>query len=164
MKTLTLTTAAVCFLGIASAAQAQQAGKVFFEGDIVRGAQPGAPGPFCVLNGQFKRMEKIVWRVRLLDQDGKMLDDKAIKKLNIQLPDGRVMPEAHHGWHPGNRPVAEATDYFWTIAWIVPEDYPTGTFSYKLVATDMQGKEHVWEPFKVRSSQLAILDGKIEFK
>jgi hypothetical protein len=37
------------------AAQAQGAKKLFFEGDLVRGAQQGAPGPFCVLNNQFKR-------------------------------------------------------------------------------------------------------------
>jgi hypothetical protein len=117
-----------------------------------------------VLNGQFKRLEKVVWRVRLLDQDGKALDDKSIKKLSIQLPDGRVMPEARHGRHPGNLPPEQATDFFWTVAWIVPEDYPTGTFVYKIVATDAQGKEHVWEPFKVRASQFAILDGKIEIK
>lgn len=164
MKTLTLTTVALCFLGFASAAQAQQAGRVFFEGDIVRGAQPGAPGPFCVLNGQFKRMEKVVWRVRLLDQDGKTLDDKAIKKLSIRLPDGRVMPDGRFGRHPGNLPPEQATDFFWTVAWIVPEDYPTGTFVYKIVATDVQGKEHVWEPFKVRASQFAVLADKIEIK
>jgi hypothetical protein len=164
MKSLILSAALLSVLGLADGAQAQQAGKLFFEGDIVRGAQRGAPGPFCVLNGQFKRMEKVVWRVRILDQDGKPLDDKAIKKISVKLPDGRVMPEGRYGWHPGNRPVEEATDYFWTVAWIVPEDYPSGTFVYKIVATDAQGKEHLWEPFKVTASQFAVLNDKIEIK
>ena len=164
MKSLTLSAALLLMLGLADVAQAQPAGKLFFEGDIVRGAQPGAPGPFCVLNGQFKRLEKVVWRVRMLDQDGKPLDDNAIKKLSIQLPDGRVMPEGRYGRHPGNLPPEQATDFFWTVAWIVPEDYPTGTFVYKIVATDAHGKEHAWEPFKVRASQLAVLNDKIEIK
>ena len=57
MKLVAATAVALCALG--GVAQAQQAGKLFFEGDIVRGAQPGAPGPFCVLSNQFKRLEKV---------------------------------------------------------------------------------------------------------
>jgi hypothetical protein len=46
-------------LGLSSSAQAQVAGaKLFFEGDMVRGAQAGAPGPFCVLDNQFKHLGK----------------------------------------------------------------------------------------------------------
>ena len=136
-------------LGFADVAQAQQGGRLFFEGDIVRGAQPGAPGPFCVLNGQFKRLEKVVWRVRILDQEGKALDDKGIKSLEVQLPDGQKV-SGRYSFHPGGQsPRENATDYFWTAAWIVPDEYPSGTFVYKVVATDMAGKTHTWEPFKV---------------
>ena len=31
------------------------------------------------------------------------------------------------------------TDYFWVAVWIVPASYPSGTFTYKAVATDMGG-------------------------
>ena len=51
-------------LGFSNGARAE--GKLFFEGDIVRGDQEGAPGPGCVLNNQFKRLEKVVWRLRIL--------------------------------------------------------------------------------------------------
>jgi hypothetical protein len=59
-------------LGLTNGAQAQVGGsaRLFFEGDMVRGGQPGAPGPVCVLNNQFKRLEKVVWRLfRILDQN-----------------------------------------------------------------------------------------------
>ena len=46
---------AIAAFGFAETANAQAAKKLFFEGDLVRGAQTGAPGPFCVLNNQFKR-------------------------------------------------------------------------------------------------------------
>ncbi len=48
-----------------------------------------------------------------------------------------------------------ATDHFWTAAWIIPDEHPTGTFAYKATATDMQGQTQTWEPFKVtrRSSR-----------
>ena len=49
-------------------------------------------------------------------------------------------------------------------AWIIPAGYPTGTFNYKVNVTDMQGNTQTWEPFKVDTSQLRILDGAIELK
>src|ERR1700733_11792213 len=71
--------------------QAQVSGpaKLFFEGDVVRGGQPGAPGPVCVLNNQFKHLEKVVWRLRILDQNGQALDGSGLKSLVIELPDGQ---------------------------------------------------------------------------
>jgi hypothetical protein len=88
-------------LGLNSGAQAQVAGaKLFFEGDMVRGAQAGAPGPFCVLDNQFRHLEKVVWRLRILDENGKPLDDKGIKSVVIELPDGQKM-DARFGPHPG---------------------------------------------------------------
>lgn len=161
MRLLTVSAIALSALSFADSAQAQQ--RLFFEGDIVRGAQPGAPGPFCVLNGQFKRLEKVVWRVRVLDQDGKALDDKSIKSMVVELPDGKKL-DGRYGRHPGNAPAGQETDFFWTVAWIVPDEYPSGTFVYKVTATDMQNKTHTWEPFKVRASQFAIVAGKIEIK
>jgi hypothetical protein len=41
-------TLSVASLTAFDAASAQAAKKLFFEGDLVRGAQQGAPGPFCV--------------------------------------------------------------------------------------------------------------------
>jgi hypothetical protein len=164
MRRLGLSVLAVSLLGFAGLAQAQETGRLFFEGDIVRGAQPGAPGPFCVLNSQFKRQEKVVWRIRVTDKDGKRVDDKAIKSLAVELPDGSKLPPARFGHHPGNAPLENATDFFWTVAWIVPEDYPSGTFAYKVVATTTDGKTQTWEPFKVKPSQFAVVAGKIEIK
>ncbi len=152
----------VAVLGFANSAQAQQAGKLGFEGDIVRGAQQGAPGPFCVLNNQFKHLEKVVWRFRVIDQaTGKALDDKGLKSLIVELPDGQKI-EARFGPHPGgNNP---ATDFFWTAIWTIPTAYPNGTFVYKAVATDHQGQSQTWEPFKRVTSQLQVVAGEIEIK
>ena len=160
MKLVVATAAVLCALG--SAAHAQQAGKLFFEGDIVRGAQPGAPGPFCVLSNQFRRLEKVVWRVRVLDQSGTSLDDKGLKSLVVLLPDGTKLP-SYYGPHPPPH-LGKATDFFWTSAWIVPDNHPSGTFAYKVVATDMQGQSHTWEPFKHKDSQFTVIAGAIELK
>jgi len=165
MRVLTLSAAlpsavALSLLASANIARAEDATKLFFEGDMVRGAQPGAPGPTCVLNNQFKHLEKVVWRIRVLDQSGKPLDDKGIKSLAVELPDGQKM-SAKFGQHPGQ---GAPTDHFWTAIWLIPTDYPTGTFVYKVVATDAQGQSQSWEPFKRTTSQLAVVAGDIEIK
>jgi hypothetical protein len=162
MKILTLSAVALLsVLGFAGGAQAQ-GGKLFFEGDIVRGAQPGAPGPFCVLNNQFKRLEKVVWRIRVLDQSAQPLDEKGLKSLIVQLPDGTKL-EGRFGPHPPPHQ-GPAADFFWTSVWIVPDEYPSGTFFYKVVATDLQGQAHTWEPFKNAHSQFTVVAGAIELK
>ncbi len=140
-------------LGFASQSLAQGAPKLFFEGDMVRGAGPGLAGPGCVLTSQFKRNEAVVWRIRVLDpKTGRSMDDKALKSLDVQLPDGQKF-QAHYGPHPKGR----QDDFFWTTEWKVPASYPTGTIAYRVVATDLQGGTTTWEPFKSQPSQLAIV-------
>lgn len=158
MKSLTLS--AVLLSGaVLSFASAARAESLFIEGDIVRGAQKGAPGPACVLNNQFKHLEKVVWRFRVRDQNGKALDEKGLKSLIVELPDGQKINAAYGGHPPGNAPV----DQFWTAVWIVPAAYPNGSFSYKAVATG-DGGSATWEPFKSKSSQLQVMPGEIEIK
>ena len=45
-------------LGAAQVANAQDAKRLFFEADMVRHAQEGQAGPFCVLANQFKRTNR----------------------------------------------------------------------------------------------------------
>jgi hypothetical protein len=165
MRTLAMISAltlSVVALGPVPTAHAQGARKLFFEGDLVRGAQPGAPGPFCILTSQFKRLERVVWRIRVLDQTGQSLDKGGLKSLVVELPDGQKLP-AEFGPHPPPRS-GPATDYFWTAAWNIPASYPSGTFAYKVVATDPDGGTHTWEPFKRAPSQLTVVAGEIEIK
>jgi hypothetical protein len=143
-------------------ASAQSAKPLFFEADMVRGDQEGAPGPFCVLASQFKRLEKVVWRLRVLDADGKQLDAKGLKSLIVELPDGQKLA-ARFGPHPPPRR-GPAHDHFWSARWIIPASYPSGTFAYKVVATRIDGSSQTWEPFKIKPSQLTVVAGAIEIK
>lgn len=154
MRTLLKISAVALIVGAAAVPQsghAQSAAqKVFFEGDMVRGA--GAARPACVLNSQFRHNESVVWRMRLLDQTGARLDDKGVKSVVVELSDGQKFP-MHFGGHPKGK----TDDYFWTVSWHIPESYPTGSFSYKVVATGMDGQTHTWKPFNVDLSQLMVL-------
>lgn len=153
----------LALFGVAQLASAQGApggSRLFFEGDMVRAAQQGAPGPFCVLANQFKRKEAVAWRIRVLDNTGKQVDDKGLKSLVVELSDGQKLP-AKFGPHP---PRGTATDHFWSLSWVIPETYPTGSLSYKVVATDLQGQSQAWEPFKREPTQLTVIAGEIEIK
>jgi hypothetical protein len=146
--------AAAALTTVATALGAQEAGKaapLFFEGDMVRG--PTGGGPVCVLASQYRRKETVVWRVRVRDQAGTGLDDKGLKSLVVELPDGQKFP-MKFGPHPARGP---ATDFFWATSWVIPETHPTGSFAYKVMATDAEGRTHSWEPFKIGISQLTVI-------
>ncbi|MCG6859141.1 MAG: hypothetical protein LJE67_13870 [Salaquimonas sp.] len=145
--------AAISYGGIA------QAKNLFFEGDMVRGhTQDGATGPSCVLTSEYKRQESVVWRVRVLDDAGQNVDDKGIKSLVVQLGDGETF-EMGFGQHPRGK----HTDAFWATSWRIPEDFPTGSIGYKVVATDLDGTTHEWEPFNVAPSKLTVIEGDVTF-
>ena len=62
------------------------------------------------------------------------------------------------------RPPAEGapTDYLWSTSWSIPEDYPTGSFNYKVVATALDGTTQSWEPLNVKPSLLTVVAGTFE--
>src|SRR5262245_49645344 len=153
--------AAVSFAAVAScaSAQAQEMQKLFVEGDIVRGNTPlGATGPICVLTSQFKRGENIVFRIRVRNLQGKPLDEKGIKSIVVELSDGRKLP-ARYGGHPPRTP----TDFFWTAAWMIPADFPTGSLGYTTTVTDMDGNTVTWEPLREYRSWPSVIAGSVEY-
>jgi len=140
-------------------AQAEDVQKLFVEGDIVRGNTPlGATGPICVLASQFKRGENVVFRIRVRNPQGKPLDEKGIKSIVVELADGRKIP-ARYGGHPPRTP----TDFFWTSAWMIPENYPTGSLGYSITATDMDGNTVKWEPLREFRSWPSVIAGTVEY-
>lgn len=147
-------------LGFTQVAAAQEAKRLFFEGDMVRHAVEGQAGPFCVLASQFKRKEGVAWRIRVLDQTGQPADDQKLKSVVIELSDGQKL-NLKFGGHP---PRGTATDYFWSVGWVIPAEYPTGSLTYKVVATDLGGQTQSWEPFKRQPTQLTVIPGEPELK
>ena len=55
-------------------------------------------------------------------------------------------------------PPKDPTDWFWSGGWIVPDNQPTGSLSYKVVVTDLDGKTVDWSPFKVAASQITVVE------
>ena len=141
--------------GFVPLAQAQSGTPLFIAADMVRG--PGGSGPGCVLSNRFMRKEEVAWRIRVQDATGKQLDNTGLKSVVVELSDGQKFP-AHFGGHPPKAP----TDHIWSTAWVVPDDYPTGTFNYKVVATALDGSTQGWEPVNTKPSLLTIVAGTFE--
>jgi hypothetical protein len=145
----------VAFLGLSGSAFAQA--KLFFEGDMVVSPPEGSAAPHCVLSSQFKHQDRVVFRTRVLNQNGDPVTDKDLKSLVVILSSGEEFPMAYSG-HPHDNPV----DKFWTAGWTIPDDYPAGSLTYKIVATTPQGDTESWAPFNVKASQLAVVPGNAE--
>ena len=152
--------------GFADGSVAQEARKLFIEGDIVRGNTPaGITGPVCVLANQFKRKENVVFRIRVRNTAGEPLDDKSLKGIAVELSDGQKFQATYRSRPPANVRaefgLSEPTDYFWSAAWLIPQDYPTGSLSYRVVVTDIQGNTQSWTPFKDPRSLPMVMPGDV---
>jgi len=167
-RTLSAVTLALAIAGFANLSAAQEAQKLFIEGDIVRGNTPaGITGPVCVLANQFKRKENVVFRIRVRNTTGAPLDDKNIKGITVELSDGQKFQASYRPRPPVSVRnafgLSEPLDSFWSAAWLIPQDYPTGSLSYKVVATDMQGNTQSWTPFRDPRSLPMVMAGDVEY-
>jgi hypothetical protein len=158
MRIITAFALATAVVSLASAAQAQEAKKLFFEGDIVRHALPNQAGPFCVLVNQYKHGEAVAFRIRIMLPSGEVADGKVLKTVVVELGNGQKLP-AHYGPH-GN----PATDYFWSLFWSIPGDYPTGSVGYKVTATMNDDSVVEWKPFNRPTTALMVVAGEPEMK
>lgn len=110
----------------------------------------------CVLASQFKHGMGVVFRVRVQDPTGAAVTDKDLKSLVVDLSSGQTI-KLKYGGHPHKDPV----DHFWSASWKIPADFPSGSMSYKVVATLPDGTTQDWKPFAVKTSQLTILPGDV---
>ena len=103
------------------------------------------------------RKEEVAWRIRVQDVTGQELDDKGLKSIVVELSDGQKFP-ARFGGHPPKAP----TDLSLVDRLVIPEDYPTGSFNYKVIATALDGSTQTWEPVNTNPSLLTVIAGTFE--
>jgi hypothetical protein len=140
----------------AKAAAAPVANKLILMVDIVHGAknltEDQRPTRGCVLNNRFPRNSEVVWRARVHDPStGEGMSDKEAKT-EIRLANGTNI---EMNYRPARN---DPTELYWTGAWVVPKDHPTGTLNFSVVATDDNGRSGEFKPINVPSSLLVITD------
>jgi len=145
----------------ASDDMAEPSGPLIIAADTVSGPlnlpADGSGGAVCVLQSLFARNSEIVWRARVMDGSGTALSDAELASVVVELADGQTF-DMRYGDHPRDNP----TDQFWTGSFDIPQDYPTGTLDYKIVATATDGRIGEYTPFNVAPSLLTITDGVLE--
>ncbi len=122
---------------------------------VAGGASNPAPvGGVCVETNRFRLGQQVVWRIRVLDEDGVPLDDTKLKSVVVKLPNGQQFP-ARFGGHPGG---PTPTDHFWSASWKIPADAPTGSLPYEVVATALHGNRvGTFKDFNVAPSLFTIV-------
>lgn len=116
------------------------------------------PTQVCVLGNRFPRNSEIVWRARVVDPvTGDAMGDEELSSVVVELSDGQVL-DMRYGPHPRENP----NDFFWTVSFDVPADYPTGTLGYEIVASAADGRTGTFSQFQVESSLLTITDEVLE--
>jgi hypothetical protein len=164
--TVTMAIAALTLVAVitaacgASAPPAEQTypilSKLIVQADLVRGSKTPL-GAVCAYNSQFSRGEEIVPRVKVIDpKTEKPLTDKELKSVKFNLKDGTTAA-LHYGGHPGGAN-ATPTDFFWTVGWQVPNDYPTGTTGWWITAESNDGRTGRYDPPVVASNALTVLE------
>ena len=126
-------------LGFADGATAQQARKLFFEGDLVRHPVADQAGPFCVLANQFKRKEAVAWRIRVLLPNGNVADDKVLKTVVVRLGNGQTLHIVGDGAAPDAPYVQSMTvdGQLWSSVWIDWSRLASGaTLEFSLSSTN----------------------------
>lgn len=105
----------------------------------------------CVLASRFSAGDKIVFRMNALDTNKVQMEDA---KLQVHLSTGEVLDMELDVHSP---PDAKDPAKFWTAAYPVTEDTPTGTLEYYVtaVAADAKGE---FRPFNVQPSLITIVD------
>jgi hypothetical protein len=98
----------------------------------------------------------VVFRIKVTDPaTSNNMDDKALTSVVVTLKDGQTL-NARYGGHPGGQGVTP-TDYFWSAAWKIPANYPTGSVPYKVTATSNDGRTGTFSEFNVAPSLLQVV-------
>jgi len=109
----------------------------------------------CILSSRFNPGQQIVWRVRVYDpRTGQVMDETTLDVVQVILPGEQIL-KAHYGPHP--RPPQDATDFFWSTSWVIPQEYPQGSLSYTIRAESKDGRTGEFAQFNVAPSLLIIL-------
>jgi hypothetical protein len=142
---------------------AQEAAGLIVYGDIVQGAKnvPKAQAAerSCVLSSRFPRNAEIVWRMRVIDpKTGKPMDDTMVDKVVVTLSNDKTV-DLKYGPHP---PKPKPRDFYWAGSWLIPKDYPTGTFTFSVKATAKDGRTGEYKPFDIATSLPTITNDVLQ--
>jgi hypothetical protein len=99
------------------------------------------PTVYCADSSVFRRGNQIIFRLYITDaKTGKVMTGKDMSKVVVRIAG---LPDQKMAYRPqGGNPDATAP-WLWSLAWLVPADYPLGTFKFDVAATVKKTKKVV---------------------
>lgn|SRR5699024_5184772 len=121
-------------------------GNVVVHADTINSSQ--VEDAVCVVNSRFEQGWRMVFRASVTDLDTDEFIEDADVKVVLENGEEFEMELGEHG---------DDGTLLYSVGWTIPEDFPTGSLDYKVVAT-VDGEEYVYEPFDVELSKLTIIE------
>lgn len=106
----------------------------------------------CVVNSRFEQGWRMVFRAAVTDKDTEEFIEDAEVKVVLENGDEFEMELGEHG---------DDGTLLYSVGWTIPEDFPTGSLDYEIIAT-VDGEEYAYEPFDVEPSKLTIIEPENE--
>jgi len=99
------------------------------------------PTTYCADSSVFKRQQQIVFRLYITNaKTGKIMTGKDMSRVVLRIAG---LPDIKMAFRPqGGNPDA-TSPWLWSTAWLVPADYPLGTFKFDIAATVKKTKKVV---------------------
>jgi hypothetical protein len=143
-----------------AACEPAAANKLLLMVDMVQGAknlpEEQRAAKSCVLHNRIPRNGEVVWRARIYDPaTGEGMTDQEVTA-HVDLANGTRLDMNYRAAR--NDP----SELYWTGAWVVPANHPTGTLHFTVLATDKQGRTGEFKPINVPSSLLIVTDEVLE--
>ena len=114
-----------------------------------------SPAKSCVRSSQFRRGEKVIFRAAAYDaRTMKPLTNKQVKYMYVKIPGLPNQGPFAFGKHGAD---IKTAPWFWTLGWVIPDDYPLGTLDFEVVIKSMKGDFGYFKQMPVPSSVLTVL-------
>lgn len=108
----------------------------------------------CERASKFRRRQQVVFRIKVIDPEtGEEVGPESLERVAVHVLSAGELEASYTG-----QPPQAPTDHFWTVAWIVPVNYPTGPVNYEIIVDD--GRDIDVVTFDVRASKLTIVPGE----
>ena len=90
------------------------------------------PAVYCADSSVFKRGNQIIFRTYIVNaKTGKVMNGKDMSKVVVRIAG---MPDLKMGFKPQGGNANAESPWLWSLAWLVPSDYPLGAFKFDIVA------------------------------
>jgi len=90
------------------------------------------PAVYCADSSVFRRGNQVIFRMYIVNaKTGKVMNGKDFSKVVIRIAG---MPDLKTGFKPQGGNANAESPWLWSAAWLVPADYPLGTFKFDVVA------------------------------